>query len=87
MSTTFPGRTASMSGPAGDVFTITPDDAVDLAQTTRAIYVGVTGDLAVVAASGAQATFAGVPGGTVLPLRVARVLASGTSAGSLVGLV
>lgn len=87
MSTTFPGRTSSVSGPAGDIFPIVPDDGTDLAKTTRALYVGTTGDLAVIAASGAQATFTGVPGGTVLPLSVARVLATGTDAGDLVGLV
>ncbi|WP_404404943.1 hypothetical protein [Pelagibacterium halotolerans] len=87
MSTSFPGRAASTNGPAGDIFSITPDDAADLTQTIRGIYVGATGDLSVVAASGAQAVFVGVPGGTVLPVSVSRVMATGTTASNLVGLI
>ncbi len=87
MTSNFTGRASSVNGPAGDFFAVTPNDTADLPQVTRALYIGTTGNLTIVAASGAQARFTGVPGGTVLPVRVARVLATGTDAGGLVGLV
>lgn len=66
---------------------ITPDDANDLSFVTRAIYVGGGGnDVAVVLASGDTVTFKAVPTGTVLPIRVARVKSTGTTATNLVAL-
>ena len=47
--------------------------------TSRAIYAGADGDIALVLADGATATFRGVPVGTVLPVAATRVLASGTT--------
>ncbi len=66
---------------------ITPSDTTDLPETTRALYVGAGGALALRLASGASVTLTNVPPGSLLPLRCDRVLATGTSAGSLVGLV
>lgn len=76
-----------LESPATHGFTISPSDSADLPETTRALYVGVTGAVSVVLHSGATLTLAGVPGGAILPLRVARVRLTGTTAGSLVGLV
>ncbi|WMT89096.1 hypothetical protein [Pelagibacterium sp. H642] len=87
MTADFSGRASSASGPAGDFFAITPDDFNDLPQVTRAIYVGSAGNLAVVSAWGREVRFANVAGGTVLPVCAARIMASGTDAGDLVGLV
>jgi hypothetical protein len=36
--------------------------------------------------SGVVASFVGLPAGTILPIRVARVMSTGTSAASLVGM-
>ena len=47
---------------------------------------GSAGDLELVLSSGDAVNLAGVPGGALLPLRVTRVKASGTTAGLLVGL-
>lgn len=73
--------------PAGHGFPITPSDADDLPEVTRAIYVGQAGALAVSLVSGAEVTLLGVAAGTVLPLRLRKVLATGTTASALVGLV
>jgi serine/threonine protein phosphatase PrpC len=81
----FSTQTPGLTAPAIDGFAIAPDDDADLAQTTRAIYVGTGGALYVVLASGAEVSLANVGDGTVLPLRVRRVLESST-AGDLVGL-
>lgn len=66
---------------------IVPSDTVDLAKpTTRGIWVGGAGDV-VVAMAGqsapAQVLFAAVPAGTLLPICVTRVFATGTSASLL----
>ena len=65
---------------------ITPNDGADLAAETRAIYIGSAGDVAMVLVSGDTVTFAGVPAGTLLPVRAVRVRATGTTAGLLLGL-
>ncbi len=59
---------------------------MDLAAETRGLWIGASGDLALVLASGDEVTIAGAVGGTLLPLRVTRVKATGTSAALLVGL-
>ncbi len=82
-STTSPG----LAGPAGHAFAVTPDDGADLAVVTRGLYVGTGGDLSVILkGDSAAVSFVGVPSGAVLPLRVARVRASGTTAADIVGL-
>ncbi|GGF33415.1 hypothetical protein GCM10011321_25750 [Youhaiella tibetensis] len=80
-------RAENLEGPAAHGFSVTPDDATALPEITRALYVGVDGDVSVEFVSGANALLAGVPGGTLLPIRVAKVLASGTTAEEIVGLV
>jgi len=79
-------RAASLTGPAGHGFAITPDDDNDLERPVRALYVGNAGSIAVTFASGTEVVLNGVAGGTVLPIRVVRVRATGTTAGALVGL-
>jgi len=75
--------------PASNAFAITSDSENDLANSTRAIYVGTTGDLTVTMVDSGTAntfvTFATVPAGTVLPIRVQRVSAA-TTANNLVGM-
>ncbi|GHA25404.1 hypothetical protein GCM10007989_21340 [Devosia pacifica] len=87
MKDRFQFRTPSLEGPASDAFAITPDDAADLPEATRALYVGRTGDIALLTISGTSASFIGVPAGSILPIRASRVFATGTDAGDLVGLV
>lgn len=84
--TRYTGRADAISAPAQRGFAITPSDAVDLAAETRGLWIGASGDLALVLASGDEITLAGALGGTVLPLRVRRVRATGTTATQLVGL-
>jgi hypothetical protein len=83
----FQNSSPSLSGPASHGFAVTPHDTNVLSETTRALYVGSAGTLAVVMASGASFTFTGVASGTVLPVRATKVMATGTSATEILGLV
>jgi hypothetical protein len=82
----FQYSTPSLSGPASHAFAVTPSDGSDLSETTRALYVGTGGALAAVMASGATVSFGSVASGTFLPIRVVRVLATGTTASAILGL-
>lgn len=83
----FSSNAPSLTAPASHGFSIAPSDTLDLPEATRAVYVGSGGTLALRLVSGATVTLSGVPGGTLLPLRSDRILATGTTAGALVGLV
>ena len=73
-----------INGPIISAFAITPDDASDLPQPTRAIYVGTSGNLKVLMVGDATpVTFLSVPVG-LWPWRVKRVYLTGTTAGSLI---
>jgi len=73
-------------GPAADATSITPDDGTVLTATTKGLYVGVGGDLAVRMKDGTTLTFIGVGSGAILPLRVDIVLATGTTATDIIAL-
>lgn len=77
---------SSLTGPAAEGAAITPNDQAPLTQPTRALYVGAAGDVRVTLLGGDTVTFKSVPAGSVLPLRVSAVLATGTTAGDIVGL-
>ncbi len=81
-----PGRQDS-SLPSSDAFAVTPTDGVDLTIRTRSVYVGGAGSLTVQMANGSTVTFAAVPAGVILPIRVDRVNSTGTTATNIVGLV
>ena len=83
----FAAHASSLDAPADTAFAIAPNDASDLAETTRALYIGSTGSVAVTMAAGGDVTFANLPGGTILPVRLRRVRATGTTATGLVGLL
>ncbi|SCM80005.1 conserved hypothetical protein [uncultured Pleomorphomonas sp.] len=70
--------------PAAFAGTVTPDDDTDLAVASRALYVGTAGDLAITTVGGSTVTLKQVSGW--VPVRVARVLATGTTATNIVAL-
>ena len=79
-------RSLDQSGPASRFSAVTPDDAATLPQgATRGLYVGGAGTLKVVGDDGASVEFVSGPH-QYHPLRVARVLATGTSATGIVAL-
>lgn len=78
MANTFP------SDPAHDAVAVTPSDATQLGGV-RGLYVGGAGDVAVEMQAGTTLTFAATAGG-VLPIKVKRVLATGTTATGIIAL-
>lgn len=63
------------SAPAENAAAVTPG-AGALSNTTRALYIGVAGDITVTMAGGGSVSFAAVPAGTVLPIAVTHVTAA-----------
>jgi hypothetical protein len=77
---------SSMSFPAEHAEAVTPSDSTDLLIVSRALFVGGAGNIAVVMASGAAVTFTGVLAGSILPIRVARVKSTSTTATNITSL-
>lgn len=82
----FKSNSPGLSSPLTRAVAVTPNDSTDLTNTSRAIYVGGAGDLEVITSGGDTAIFVGVAAGTLLPIRVSRVKAAGTTATSLLAL-
>ncbi|MFN0113329.1 MAG: hypothetical protein ACKVPY_01485 [Paracoccaceae bacterium] len=82
----FSGLPSNLTAPARDGAAVTPSDTTDLAFTSRALYVGQAGNLTAILAGGQTVAFQAVPAGTLLPVRVTRVTATGTTAGAIVAL-
>lgn len=87
MTDPFESHETSLTSPARNGFSVTPDDSSDLSITCRALFVGGAGDIsAVLAADSSSIMFANIPAGTVLPMSVKRVEATLTTATDIVGL-
>ncbi len=84
---TFANATDSVVAPATYLFPIVPSDIAEVERVTKGIYIGSAGDLSLLSLDGAApVTFSNVAAGTVLDVRVLKVMQSGTTAGALVGL-
>lgn len=82
----FGGRAKSIDGPSDAFSAVTPDDDADLSHgLTRALFVGEGGVFTVHDAYGKPVSFASNDA-QYHPLRVRRVLATGTSAAGIVAL-
>ena len=82
----FAGYNSGLDSPASGMITVTPSDGTDLSVMPRALMVGVAGDLAVVMKDGTTGTLPALQPGVPYPVRVSRVLATGTTATGIVGL-
>lgn len=87
MTDRFQTSSPSLAGPASHGFAVTPSDSTLLSETTRGLYVGTTGNIAGLMLSGASVTFTSVPAGAVLPVRLTKIMATGTTASNIVALV
>jgi hypothetical protein len=87
ISDKFSEYTSGLSSPICGGFDIAPDDATDLSSVTRAIILGAAGDVAVVLKNGDAITLPALAAGVIYPVRVSRVLATGTTATGLKGLI
>lgn len=72
--------------PLTRLFAITPHDSTLLAEAARALYVGGAGNISILpVGQTTSVTLVGVQAGSVLPIRVARVNATATTATNIVG--
>jgi hypothetical protein len=76
----------SLTAPARDAATVSPNDSVDLPDLPRALYVGQTGNVSARLIGGQTVVLENVQGGTVLPVRAAGINATGTTATGIVAL-
>lgn len=74
----------SLITPPENAVSVTPDDDTDLTNVSRAIYIGAAGNLLVTMLKGNDVSFLNVPSGTLLPIRVSRIKATGTTASGIV---
>jgi hypothetical protein len=72
-------RSADSTCPAHGAVAVTKSDSTVL-PTTRSLYIGGAGDVAVVTADGQTVTFSAVPVGSVLPIQVTKVMSTNTTA-------
>ena len=75
---------AGLTAPAEAAEVITPSDTEDLGFISRGPYVGGAGNVAVRMKKGQTVTLFNTQAGAFYPIRVARVLASGTTATNLI---
>lgn len=81
----FEGAVAGLQSPALTIEEITPNDATDLTNVTRALNVAQTGTVRVITVDGLENDIF-VAAGIAFPIRVSRVLATGTTATGIRGL-
>lgn len=81
----FAGTQAGLQSPALYIEAITPNDGADLARVTRALNVAQGGTVRVVTAAGVTGDVH-IAAGVAFPIRVRRVLATGTTATGIAGL-
>lgn len=72
-------------GSVASAAAVTPSDSAYIA-TTKGIYVGGAGNLAVEFANGTTATFTAISIGIIHPISVRKVLATGTTATTILAL-
>jgi hypothetical protein len=71
------------NGLASDAFAITPSDSTQ--QRSGAIYAGAGGSIAVRTEDGTTLTFGNAAAGSIIPVKVTMILATGTTATGLIG--
>jgi hypothetical protein len=72
--------------PGSNAWEVTPDDDEFLPRASRGIYVGGSGTLKVEMRGIGTVTFQAVPAGMILPIRIIKVYATGTSATGIISL-
>jgi hypothetical protein len=80
MSDAFQSLASGLDSPGLNAAEITPDDGANLTNFSRALWIGDGGNVRVTMIGGQTVTFSNVAQGTLLPIRVSRVWATGTTA-------
>lgn len=82
MKNPYENRALSISDPTRDIVPVTPNDGADLSVFCNALYVETGGTLVLTTIGGAQRTVK-VGDFSILPVSVARVWATGTTASGI----
>ena len=86
MADAFSTFSPDLSSPCMNAEAVTKHDTNNMAQTSRALFVGGAGNLVAVMAGGTTVTFTGVVAGSILPIRVTRVNSTNTTATNIVSI-
>lgn len=86
MADKFQNQGDSVDLQARKLLAITPHNDNDLANVPKALFIGVGGTIAIIAVDDTASVSLTVAAGTLLPIRVKRVLVTGTTATGIVGL-
>jgi hypothetical protein len=87
MPDAYQSHQANLADPGFKAAAIAPHDTNDLPDIPRALYVGVGGDIVAICKNDTTSvTFKAVPQGSILPVSVKRVLATGTTASQILGI-
>jgi hypothetical protein len=71
-------------GPARHAAAVAPNDSADLPTSSKRLWVGGAGNVALVTVGGDTVVYNSVPAGCYLQVRAARVKATGTTASNIV---
>jgi hypothetical protein len=85
MADKFSAMTEGLSSPPSDLIAVAPSDSTDLAHVSRAINVATAGTVRVTTRAGTTASIS-VAAGIIVPIRVRRIWATGTTATGIVAL-
>lgn len=87
MAETKDGANDAVTAPARKAYPVTPSDTTILDPTTKALLVGVDGDLALLAIDDTvPVTLRNVPSQSTVDVRAAKVMATGTTAANITAL-
>lgn len=86
MSDVFYGVRPNPLGHYNKITVVTPSDTVDLDYTSCSIYTSDGGNITVDTQAGDTVLLTALPAGTMLPIRVTRVYATGTTATNIYAL-
>lgn len=84
MTDTYKGHYRGLEGPIENIASVTPNDSADLAFVTRAIIVGVAGNVTVDTAGGSSNVAFYAAAGVPIPIRATRIYSTGTAATGIV---
>ena len=76
-----------LESPAVRAVSISGNDSADLAEVTRAVYIGAGGDITcILDGDTTPVTFSSMVTGVIYQLRIKRLYATGTNANNIIGL-
>lgn len=84
MADFFKDNLVELESPAERAAAVTPNDSTDLANSSRALYIGTGGNVSIVTVGGDTVTFSNLADGSLLPVRAARVRLTDTTASDIV---